>query len=116
MQSPFQIWITTYEIQSNDPKPVLSHVFYGSTLDEAYGYAKSHLITDFFFSSSFLGFMPWKNSIIKMTNSGDILNLYYPQNPNETQRILLQLNEEAYKINQMQNQAGMLMVIQEVTK
>ena len=111
---PYQIWITTYEISKNGLNPTLSHVFYGKTLKEAYGYARSHLITDYFFSSSFVGSMSWKGSILRMTNGGKVTNIYHPENVNETKQIMSKLNSDARKINGQQIDSGMIMVIQEV--
>lgn len=114
MQSLYQIWITTFEFSKNGMTPVLSHVFYGSTLDEAYGYAKSHMITDFFFSSSFLEEMPWKNSIIYMKNQGKVLYMDNFQDPAQAQQILFQLSEKAQEITSDQYKSGMVLAIQEV--
>jgi hypothetical protein len=49
LQAKIGIAITTYETDENDPKAILTHIFWGDTLDTAIGYAKSHLITDYSF-------------------------------------------------------------------
>jgi hypothetical protein len=116
MQPLCEIWITTYEVSDNGLSPVLSHVFYGSTLDEAYGYAKSHMITDFFFSSSFLGKMPWRNSVIEMTNRGKVIDMNNFEHPEKVQQLLSGLSEKAQKVNSDQYKSGMVLAIQEVAR
>lgn len=111
---PFQIWITTYEMSERGLNPVLSHVFYGKSLEEAFNYAKSHLITDYFFSSSFIGEMLWRDSILKLTNKGMITHMYYPQNNNEIQQIMTELGSLAKGINADQINSGIVMLIQQI--
>ena len=53
--APVGIKVDSYELSSGTPRPTLSHIFWGQDLNEAIGNAKSHLITDYFFSSSFVG-------------------------------------------------------------
>ena len=56
MKAPIGLYITTYE-QSKTGKynPVLSHIFWGDTIKQATEYAQAHLISDVFFSGSFVG-------------------------------------------------------------
>ena len=113
---PYQIWITTYEIIDEEMNPTLSHVFYGSTLEEAYGYAESHLITDYFFSASFVGSMPWGTGILQLSNEGEVIHIYRPEDEQETNKIMRKLKSEARKIVREQNRKGILVLIQEVRK
>lgn len=110
---PYQIWITTYELSDKGATPVLSHVFYGHSVDQAYGYAKSHLVTDFFFSSSFVGSMPWGNSVLHLNNDKHIVGLYQLTQA-EINTTLQQLAEDAIKTNRNQIDAGIVVVIHEV--
>jgi hypothetical protein len=75
-KSRYGLAITTYE-QSDDPtprwNPVLTHTFWGNTLDQAVEYAKSHLITDKFFRASFSGSMPWKGGTLVLANTGEVI-------------------------------------------
>lgn len=94
-QPPYQIKVTTYE---KSLIPVLTHIFYGQTLKQAQAYAKSHLKTDYFFSSSFLGKMKWNNTILVLSNEYEILSVNEDLNDEEVDRILDQLQSEAEKI------------------
>jgi len=101
LKSNYQIWITTYE----NKKPILSHVFYGNTEKEAIGYASSHLITDYFFSSSFVGSMNWHGSILKLSNDYKFIGY------SSEDDIISMLEDRAEEINDKQNENGILMVI-----
>jgi hypothetical protein len=113
-QRSFQIWITSYEFDKNKWNPILTHVFYGKTIDEAYGYARSHLITDYFFSSSFLGEMPWKNTVLRMSNKGELIDTYGDEDTEIIEQILKDLTEEAKKIADIQDDLGLVVVINEI--
>lgn len=113
---PYQIWITTYEISKNGTNPVLSHVFYGKTLEQAYGYAKSHLITDFFYSSSFIGSMKWKNTVLQLSDIGKIINVVENEDMIDVKKTLDDLVLKAEEVNMNQKKLGMAMVISEVVK
>jgi hypothetical protein len=94
-----QLSITTYELdeQSRSYQPILAHTFWGKDLEEAIGIAKSHLITDFFFSSSFVGEMLWKeNSVLILRNSPKLL---IPGDQRNLALLLQDLANEAFRIN-----------------
>lgn len=115
MQSPaFQISVTTHEFRNGVFVPLVSHIFYGQTLEEAYTCAKSHLITDYFFSSSFIGNMLWKNVILQLSNTGTVTNVHYPATTQETQQILNRLTVEAQKIRLEQDKMGSVFTIMQV--
>jgi hypothetical protein len=61
------VMITSYEGSPGKEKAILSHVFWGETTKEAFSYAKSHLKTDYFFSSTFVGSMPWGDSTLVLS-------------------------------------------------
>lgn len=114
--SPYQIQITSYEINNGTMRPVLSHIFYGQTPEEAQGYARSHLLTDYFFSSSFVGKMNWQGSVLVLNNQGMLLSRYTPPNDTESRLIMTELAEGATQINRDQNRLGMLLLIQDVAR
>ena len=68
------ICITSYEITDKGDQPTLSHIFWGETFDEALNIAKSHLKSDYFFKSTFLGEMPWNGDVIYLTYDGQMLS------------------------------------------
>ena len=90
----FGIAITTYE---NNNNKVLTHIFWGDTLQAAFGIAKSHLITDYFFSSSFEGQMRWGAEVLKLSNKGQILP--YTDDVTTPQLIIEDLTNFAREIN-----------------
>ena len=107
----FRILITTYELLDKEYVPVLSHIFYGKTLDEAYHRAGSHLITDYFFSSSFVGEMKWKNSVIYMNNKG---KAYKHDHEVNSKKVMFSLEKQAHNIINVQDEKEYALVIQEV--
>jgi hypothetical protein len=95
-KAKYGLMITSYEISENGPNPVLSHIFWGNTIDEAIGYAKSHLITDYFFSSSFIGKMSWKGSYLILENEPDFIGRKITNK--QYDKIMDELDEEAKQI------------------
>lgn len=97
--APFGIAITTYEIDPQTQRyiPVLTHIFWGQNFNEAIGYARSHLITDVFYSSSFIGELPWKSSVLLLTNEGRYIGIANAPNINETVNDLAQKAKIAHQ-------------------
>lgn len=93
--------ITSYEIQDGQPVRTLTHIFWGDTIDEAVGVAKSHLITDYFFSGSMTGGIKWRGNFIEIQNKTQIFN-----GEAEKQEILAELTQRAEKINQAREELG----------
>jgi hypothetical protein len=112
--APCEIRVTTFELSARGATPTLRHTFYGRTLAEAQGVASSHLITDYFFSSSFIGSMQWGNTVLRLSNQYEVECLHHPTDRAATQALVNRLSAEARKVNQAQVQAGTLMVIQTV--
>lgn len=112
---PFAIQIDTYEVNGEQETLTLSHIFYGKTLKEAVGIAHSHLITDFFYSSSFVGTMPWRNAELSLLYSGEV---YGPKSISEDKidEILDELEIAAVKINRQQIELGISKLILDIEK
>lgn len=92
VDSAYGIAITTYEQGEQDSwVPTLTHVFWGDDLQSALGVAKSHLVTDYFFSSSMLGTMPWQGGELILGNECDVLGA--ASNKGACSRILSQLRQ-----------------------
>jgi hypothetical protein len=127
--APYEITVTSYEWQTRQQQlpnkkkggekeeqkgwvPVLTHVFHGQTLEEAQQYARSHLLTDYFFSSSFLDKMSWKGgSVLTLRNRYDVHEHGRELAPQDTVRVLEQLQREALATHARQDQNNMLLVI-----
>jgi len=114
LRAPYGLSITTFE--GLDPsRVVLTHIFWGQTEEEAISYARSHLISDGFFSSSFVGQMSWGDSVLLLRNSGEMIQRGY-SNPDRGADILHQLAQEAAKVNYEQRRAGILMQITRLSR
>jgi hypothetical protein len=113
LRAPYGISITTFEC-GDSCRPIVTHIFWGQTEEEAIGYAKSHLITDYFFSSSFVGQMAWRNSVLQFRNSGELIQRGYTD-PDEGMEIVRGLASEAARINYQQRRSGVLMAIQKLS-
>ena len=90
------IVVTSYETFKGVTRPVISHIFWGETLDEAAGYAKSHLVSDYFFNSTFIGKMRWRDSTLLLEYDGKFLGI---QNVTALRGILAGLEERAQDIH-----------------
>lgn len=108
--------VTTYEISGQEYLPTLSHVFWGKTLEKCVQVAKSHMVTDVFFTSSFLGEMPWKDSVLKLANDGKVVGIHTFTNSQELDNIMRSLNQHASKVGQLHAKEGTLQVVQRVAK
>ena len=62
------IAVTTYEGEGGQKVPIITHVFWGDTPRQALDYARSHLVTDYFFASSLEGAMPWGGDELALSN------------------------------------------------
>ena len=109
--APFGIFITTYEYdQDNDEyTPILSHIFWGQNFNQALDYAKSHLISDVFFSSSFVGELPWRDSVLILSNDGSYLG---SSKAPSIKTALNQLKKKAKDVNEKQVETGMIQTVQ----
>lgn len=87
--------VTTYESEN----PILTHIFWAETIQDAFSVAKSHLKTDFFFSSSFVGTMKWKNSELILSNDIQTIGI-----SRYSKKLLNELEDEAYELNEHQTE------------
>lgn len=105
------IIITSYESKI----PVLSHIFWGNTWEEAIKRAKAHLLTDYFFSSSFVGHMKWNKSFLELSVDYEA-DIEYDQriSSDELREFFDELETEAEKINKEQEKNNFDEVISRV--
>ena len=75
--SNYAIIVTSFEINDGKTTAVLSHVFHGETLDQALGYAKSHMVSDLFYSASFIGEMKWKDKKLILSYDTKVISISY---------------------------------------
>lgn len=115
LKAPIGLDITTYEFSDNKSTPILSHVFWGQDLDEAIGYAKSHLISDVFFSASFIGELPWRDTILHLSSEGDILSVECVPH-DKIQDAINRVAQHAVEVYKAQEQAGVIQVIHYLSK
>ena len=103
--------VTTYEFSDGKYNPVLSHIFWGKDLKKAVGIAKSHMISDAFFSSSFVGEMEWKNSVLQLSNDGELINEKKFSGDKELRSIFRELESHAQEVHSVQKKSGILKVV-----
>ena len=111
LKAPIGISITSYELDDQTKKynPILTHIFWGNDIDQALGYAKSHLVTDYFFSSPFIGEMEWQGSVLYLDIEGNILGKH---NKREISKVLDELANRAEEVNDQQYSLGIVRTIQ----
>ncbi len=113
MKANYCISITSYEIDEEDNLiPILTHLFWGDTYKQALSYAKSHLLSDAYFNSTFIGEMEWNNYPLYLTYDGEI---YSPQNHN-IDNMLAQLKKKAKEIRKKTDQYGIVQTIEKLSK
>lgn len=71
----YGIVITTYESNQDERSPIITHISWGDSLEQALRYMHSHLISDFFLSSTFGGSMLWRDKRLKLTYNIEIISL-----------------------------------------
>lgn len=113
MLNQFGLAITSYELSGNQWEVVLTHIFWGKTIDETFKYAHSHLISDGFFSSSFSnqGFS-WRGEILLMSNNYQILSEKSYQDPT---KLIEDLLISGQKIHDQQKDRGFFTIINELS-
>lgn len=111
--APFGIVITTHELRNRKYVPIVTHVFWGQNYDEAFRYAKSHLLTDVFYSSSFVGELPWGDSVLILGNTGRYLGI---ANAPLIQDMLADLASWAEDIHQQQEDTNIIQTVQMLSR
>ncbi len=107
MDDKVSLMITSYE----SGQPILAHIFYGDTIKDCFGAAKSHLLTDFFFSSTFVGKMEWRDGELMLSYDAKVYGVKrFPR------KQLEKLEREAAEINDSQVDAGMTELIAKLSK
>lgn len=114
----FGICVTSYEVNTDgSQKPVMTHIFWGKTLDEALRYTKSHLISDLFFSSSYVGKMTWKGDELKLLYTEKIISIVPISNKQQvTKELLDTVRTEVNKIIPLQYQTGMVDIVNRISE
>lgn len=114
MPKPYGIYITSYEFSGDEPAAILSHIFWGKTYNEAFRYAKSHLISDAFFNGTFTGELPWNNTVLVLGYDGQI---YSVKNTKfEINKTIKELTKHAKAIHKDQEKLGMIQVVQQISQ
>lgn len=104
--------ITTYEYSNGTSNRTLTHIFWGDTIEDTYNIAKSHLITDYFFSGSFEGGIQWKGKFLKLDNEGKLVGQYTYSDEEDLEDILDTLLEDAEEVNGLKEETGIIQQIE----
>ena len=103
--------ITTYEIdQHENSEPSLMHRFYGKTLKDALGTAKAHLITDSFFSGSFVGELQWHDFVLRLENEIDIPHA----SDSKMNTVYDELYVRAFEVQRQKKKIGLIGLMQQI--
>ncbi|HSW76868.1 MAG TPA: hypothetical protein VLG50_07470 [Candidatus Saccharimonadales bacterium] len=109
------ISVTTYEMDDgNRGNPSVTHLFWGKDVKSAVSVAQSHLLTDLFFSESFVGEMPWKDFVLKMENELTIKDDKKHSNA-EAEKIYKQINTRAHQIHKQKKHIGLIKLIHDLS-
>lgn len=117
MKAPIGLYITSYEkSEDGNYNPILSHIFWGETIRQAFGYAKSHLISDVFFTGSFVGEMPWNNFVLYIDVDGKIMSLKDVKITQNIDNVLVKLSDISQDIHNKQEKSGLIQIVQKLSK
>ena len=114
----FGIIVNSIEIsddgQNNYP---VTHIFWGKSIQQALGRAKSHLASDLFYSSTFVGGMEWKDGKLKLTYEGRIISIIPIANHGQVSvDVFEEISLEVDKIIKLQHDMGMDKIVKEISK
>src|SRR5258708_14994856 len=113
LKASIGIYITSYEVSGDEPHPILSHIFWGETYEEAYRYAKSHLISDAFFNATFTGKLPWNDTVLILTYDGEMISVKNTKKNINT--VLKHLSTDAKMIHKKQEKLGLIQTVQHIS-
>lgn len=105
------IRVDTYEGNS----PILTHIFWGKDLSQAISYARSHLISDLFFSSTFRGEMKWKDGILFLSYNGKVMS-FKAENYDMTRDVIGEIKKMAIDILDQQHSVDLDEIINDLSK
>lgn len=111
-KAPVGISITTYEDNNGVWQPVITHTFWGNTFSEALGNAEAHLLTDYFFSSSFVGEMEWGEGLLYLRNEDEIIGEERLRRGDRVEYALAKLERKASEIDAKKREVGLIEIIE----
>ncbi len=77
--------------------------------------AKSHMLSDVFFSSSFMGEMPWRDTVLYLSNDGKVIS-GMEIDGKKVGDIMDNLYEHAERVSGLQKKMSLFQVIQIVSQ
>jgi len=120
----YAIYITSIEIDDKGKAdPVLTHITWGDTIEEALAIMESHVISDYFLAATFLGEMTWRDSILHLTYDRAIrgktqqlaLEAQYKYG-NMDVSIIQKLKDAVTRISKLQQAKRLPEIINEISK
>jgi hypothetical protein len=131
-KNKFGFEITTYEVNNDNGRlkynPVITHIGWGKSIDDATGNLLAHLKSDIFFSSSFIGELSWGDTVISLVNQrGELIgkipfeerSLPFSEElsaEDKISEIMDKLYEEAKKVHREQQNLGIIHAVQLLSK
>ena len=113
----YGIAVTSYENDENGRTPIITHIGWGKSISQALDYLKSHLISDYFFNSTFEGVMMWRDNKLDLDYSGNIISITpLARRKEEEAMVFKALEEEMVKIRRLQKERGIPEIINDISK
>ena len=113
MESLGNVGIRVDSYENNNP--ILTHIFWGKDINQAVQYAKSHLVSDVFFASTFTGTMKWRDDTLILSYNGKVLTIK-PEGIKLTERIMGDIRDMAITISRMQRESGLTEIVNDLSK
>jgi len=111
----FGIAVTSYETDK-ETIPIMTHIFWGKDIEQAVSYAKSHLISDLFYSSSFTGEMIWQDQKLKLSYDSKLLTVQLISNKELiNQKIIEDLFREVNRVLKLQYESSLPAIINQIS-
>jgi hypothetical protein len=118
---PFGMVVNSIEItKSGKENPVITHISWGDSIDEALALMKSHLITDYFLAATFAGEMTLRDNKLIITYSGKLISIHsivdYSKVERTTEDVFNKLSQEVQKIMVNSRKLGIPELINQLSK
>ena len=114
----YGVVVTSFEINENgEINPIITHIGWGKSIKQAVGYLKSHLISDYFFNSTFNGEMKWQDGKLKLVYRGKIISIVPISNKKALENdVFDELEDEVRKVTKMGEDYNLPNIINEMSK
>ena len=113
MESLGNVGIRVDSYENNNP--ILTHIFWGKDINQAIEYAKSHLVSDVFFASTFTGTMKWRDDTLILSYGIRTLSIRSESFSSKLQ-VMEDIQKMATTISGMQRESGLTEIVNDLSK